>query len=151
MSPTVTIVAGVICFAVVILALTAVLLYARSMLVNSGSVKISINHGEKILEIPAGSTLLNTLANEKIAPYRIRVGKFGPFIEYDVEGEEKSRSLTLPDEVAPADVDLAFIETLKAQMAKADAPLGTDPDTGLSVYARRGRFGTGDFLRAVCE
>ena len=66
MSPTVTIVAGVICFAVVILALTAVLLYARSKLVNSGNVKISINHGEKILEIPAGSTLLNTLANEKI-------------------------------------------------------------------------------------
>jgi Na+-transporting NADH:ubiquinone oxidoreductase subunit F len=66
MSPTITIVAGVICFAVVILALTAVLLYARSKLVNSGSVKISINHGEKILEIPAGSTLLNTLANEKI-------------------------------------------------------------------------------------
>ncbi len=66
MSPTVTIVAGVICFAVVILALTAVLLYARSKLVNSGSVKISINHGEKVLEIPAGSPLLLTLANEKI-------------------------------------------------------------------------------------
>ena len=56
MSPTFTIIAGVICFVFVILVLTAVLLYARSKLVNSGSVKISINHGEKILEIPAANS-----------------------------------------------------------------------------------------------
>ena len=82
-----------------------------------------------------------TLKYEGIEPYRIRLGKFGPFIEYDVDGEEKPRSVTLPEEVGPADVDLAFIETLKAQQARAEAPLGTDPETGKNVYVKKGRFG----------
>jgi DNA topoisomerase-1 len=82
-----------------------------------------------------------TLRNERIKPYRIRVGKFGPFIEYDVEGEEKARIVTLPDDAAPADVNLEFIEALKEEAKKADAPLGVHPETGDNVYVRKGRFG----------
>ncbi len=82
-----------------------------------------------------------TLRNERIKPYRIRVGKFGPFIEYDVEGEEKARIVNLPDDAAPADVNLEFIEQLRADALKAEQPIGIDPDTGLNVYVRKGRFG----------
>ncbi|MEE2788179.1 MAG: type I DNA topoisomerase [Myxococcota bacterium] len=82
-----------------------------------------------------------TFTNEKIDPYRVRLGKFGPFVEFDVEGADKARALTLPEDVAPADVDLPFIEALLSQADKAELPLGTDPDSGLSVYIRRGRFG----------
>ena len=60
-----TILLGVFMFTFVILALVAVLTFAKNKLVASGNVNIVIN-GEKTLEAPAGSTLLNTLANHKI-------------------------------------------------------------------------------------
>ncbi len=62
-----TVLLGVVFFTVVILALVVILLYARGKLVASGAVKITINGGgEHDVETAAGSTLLNTLAAEKI-------------------------------------------------------------------------------------
>ncbi len=52
-------------FLIVILILVAVLLYAKAKLLPSGNVNIDIN-GEKKISVPAGSTLLTTLSNEKI-------------------------------------------------------------------------------------
>ncbi len=82
-----------------------------------------------------------TLGSENIAPFRIRLGRFGPFVEYDIEGQEKPRMLTLPEDVAPADVDMPFIEALLVQADKVDEPLGIDPETQLNVYVKKGRFG----------
>jgi DNA topoisomerase-1 len=105
----------------------------------------SFYHGELQACIELGKDInprsVCTLSYDKIDPYRIRVGKFGPFIEYDVDGEEKARIITLPDDTAPADVSLEFIELLKVQAKKADAPLGLHPDTQQNVYVRKGRFG----------
>jgi len=54
-------------FTFLVLALVMVILAARSQLVSSGEVTISINDDpENSLRIPAGSTLLNTLADNKI-------------------------------------------------------------------------------------
>ena len=49
----------------IVLALTAILLLAKTFLVSSGKVKITIN-GDKIIEVDGGSTLLTTLGNEGI-------------------------------------------------------------------------------------
>lgn len=63
----ITIVMGVIMFCVVVLSLVGVLLAAKWKLVASGDVRILINDDEsKALVTPAGSTLLNTLAANKI-------------------------------------------------------------------------------------
>ncbi len=62
-----TILLGVTTFAVVVVGLTAVLMVAKAKLVNSGDVRIIINEDEdNALVVPAGSNLLNTLANQKI-------------------------------------------------------------------------------------
>jgi len=62
-----TVVMGVAMFCVVILSLVAVLLVAKAKLVASGEVTITINDDpEKALRTPAGGTLLNTLAANKI-------------------------------------------------------------------------------------
>ncbi|WP_346017157.1 NADH:ubiquinone reductase (Na(+)-transporting) subunit F [Pseudenhygromyxa sp. WMMC2535] len=54
-------------FVVMILVLVGVLLLARGQLVNTADVTILINEdADKALQVPAGSTLLNTLANNKI-------------------------------------------------------------------------------------
>ncbi len=55
------IILGVVMFTVVILALVAFILVARSKLVSSGDVTININ-GEKDITVPAGDKLLGTLA-----------------------------------------------------------------------------------------
>ena len=49
----------------IVLSLTAILLLAKTFLVSSGKVKITIN-GDKIIEVDGGSTLLTTLGNEGI-------------------------------------------------------------------------------------
>jgi Na+-transporting NADH:ubiquinone oxidoreductase subunit F len=62
-----TIILGVAVFVLVIVALVLVLMLAKSKLVESGDVTITINDDpEKAITTPAGSTLLNTLAAEKI-------------------------------------------------------------------------------------
>jgi len=55
------IVLGVVMFTVIVLALVAVILSARSKLVNSGDITIDIN-GEKTITVPAGGKLMQTLA-----------------------------------------------------------------------------------------
>ena len=62
-----TILFGVAGFTVVILALVLILMAARAQLVQSGDVKILINGDpDKALTTAAGSTLLNTLADNQI-------------------------------------------------------------------------------------
>ncbi len=55
------VVAASLIFLVIVLVLTIILLLAKSWLVNSGEVAISINEGSKLLHSPAGKSLLATL------------------------------------------------------------------------------------------
>ncbi|ATH08382.1 NADH:ubiquinone reductase (Na(+)-transporting) subunit F [Halobacteriovorax marinus] len=59
------IILGVLMFTAVVLALVLIILFAKSKLVSSGNIKLSIN-GEKTVEIPAGGKLLNALADQKL-------------------------------------------------------------------------------------
>ena len=59
------IVLGVVMFTVIVLALVAIILIAKSKLVPSGNVTISIN-GEKEIVAPVGGKLLNVLADNKL-------------------------------------------------------------------------------------
>ncbi len=60
------IVISVVAFLVVTLLLVGLLLFAKAKLTPSGTVKININNGSKILEVAPGGSLLGTLGNEKI-------------------------------------------------------------------------------------
>jgi DNA topoisomerase-1 len=70
---------------------------------------------------------------------RIRIGRFGPFVQLGEGGP--GRTASLPDDVAPA--DLAVSRALELVRAKAEGPrtLGVDPKTGMNVYVMTGRFG----------
>jgi Na+-transporting NADH:ubiquinone oxidoreductase subunit F len=56
---------GVILFTLIVLGLVSIILMARSRLVSTGDVTITIN-GEKEITVPAGGKLLQTLAAEKL-------------------------------------------------------------------------------------
>ncbi len=67
-------------------------------------------------------------------PVDLRVGRYGPYLEY------RGKRATLPDGIAPDEIDvdraIEIIETAKA----ADEPMGHDA-SGLPVYLKTGRFG----------
>jgi DNA topoisomerase-1 len=65
----------------------------------------------------------------------VRVGKFGPYLERDDERASLAEDTT-PDELT---VDLA-VELLE-RAAEGPQVLGQDPETGLDVIARDGRYG----------
>ena len=63
---TTTILIAIAAFLVITLVLVALLLYAKAKLTSSGEVTIDINNGEKVIRTESGSTLLATLANNKV-------------------------------------------------------------------------------------
>jgi len=67
----------------------------------------------------------------------VRVGRYGPYIEQD----GRRASLPPEDTLAPDELTAEKCAELLAHSARAEAPLGTCPTTGLPVFARNGRFG----------
>ncbi len=61
-----TIIVAIIAFLAVTLLLVGLLLFAKAKLTSSGEVTIDINGGEKVITTESGSTLLATLANNKV-------------------------------------------------------------------------------------
>ena len=57
---------GIVVFLIVILILVGILLFAKAKLTAKGDVKISINNGDRVITIEPGSSLLSTLAGQKI-------------------------------------------------------------------------------------
>jgi DNA topoisomerase-1 len=63
-----------------------------------------------------------------------RVGRYGPYLE---RGEERA---SIPEDLAPDELTMdRAIELLEAP--KGDRVVGEDPQTGLPVYAKAGRYG----------
>lgn len=56
----------IVAFLLVMLALTAMLLFVKAKITPKGKIQIDINHGERIVEVDGGSTLLSTLSNNGI-------------------------------------------------------------------------------------
>ena len=61
-----TIIIAVVTISVVTLILVALLLWIKISLSPKGSVSINVNNGKKVLSVAPGSSLMATLANEKI-------------------------------------------------------------------------------------
>lgn len=64
-----------------------------------------------------------------------RIGRYGPYVE---KGDERA---SIPDDVAPDEVTVAKALELIELQNVGDKIFGTDPDTGLTVYGKTGRFG----------
>ena len=91
---------------------------------------------EPNIEYPAIDIGADPGTNE---PLRVRVGRYGPFIQRGEGGA--GNTATLPKHLPPA--DLTIEKALALLKAKAEGPktLGEDPATGLKVYVQHGRFG----------
>ncbi len=72
-------------------------------------------------------------------PIKVRIGRYGPFIQRGDGGEGNTASL--PDDLPPADVTIEVALQLLSAKAQGPREIGTDPETGQPVYAMNGRFG----------
>lgn len=64
-----------------------------------------------------------------------RIGRYGPYVE---RGEERA---SIPEDLAPDEVTTEKAIDLIARQNAGDKIFGTDPETGLTVYGKTGRFG----------
>lgn len=69
----------------------------------------------------------------------VRVGRYGPYFEKEVDGEKLTASI--PESVAPADVSNEVAEKLIEEKLKGPTSLGMHPEEGLPVYVKNGPFG----------
>jgi len=65
----------------------------------------------------------------------VRVGRFGPYVE---QGERRA---SLPEQLAPDELNLESALEMLDKAAQGEEPLGTCPETGKPVFLRMGRFG----------
>jgi DNA topoisomerase-1 len=72
-------------------------------------------------------------------PIRVRVGRYGPFLQLGEGGPGNTASL--PPNLAPADLNVEKAMTLIRAKAEGPRTLGTHPATGQNVYVIHGRFG----------
>jgi DNA topoisomerase I len=64
----------------------------------------------------------------------VRVGRYGPYLERD------GQRANVPEGTAPDELTPEFAEELLSRPS-GDKILGTDPETGLTIVAKAGRFG----------
>ncbi len=67
----------------------------------------------------------------------VRVGRYGPYLERESTAERAS----LPTDIAPDELTTERAQQLLALGNREDEPLGVDPESGLDVYVKTGRFG----------
>ncbi|WP_062527974.1 type I DNA topoisomerase [Demequina rhizosphaerae] len=69
----------------------------------------------------------------------LRVGKYGPYLEREADGEKQTASV--PDDLAPDELTVAKAEELLASQGGDERVLGQHPASGLDIVAKAGRFG----------
>ena len=72
--------------------------------------------------------------------YEVRVGRFGPFIEYEADGTKTT--LSLPSDICPDMVTSEWIEERISQAQSGEVPIGVHPVHQEPIFMREGRFGT---------
>ena len=70
---------------------------------------------------------------------KVRIGKFGPYIE--VENGSGVVTASLPKDLTPAELDPEQVEVLLRQKTEGPDKLGLHPDTGEPIYVLIGPYG----------
>ncbi|CAM3160841.1 type I DNA topoisomerase [Nocardioides dubius] len=72
----------------------------------------------------------------------LRVGKYGPYLEGpDDDGVEFAKRANVPDDLPPDELTLEKAKELLANPSGEEIVLGADPESGLQIVAKSGRFG----------
>ncbi len=96
-----------------------------------GRVKTALN------EVDARA--ISTIESPAWEPYRVRVGRYGPYVEAEADG--KTMTASLPAEAAPGDLTREDLERFLHEGNIGDVEVATVPGSGEVVLLKRGPFG----------
>ena len=96
----------------------------------------AVKQAQENAEYPLIDVGVDPASGEKV---RVRIGRFGPFLQQGEGGPGKTAGL--PPSQAPADLTIEKAVTLIRLKAAGPRTLGDDPKTGMKVYVINGRFG----------
>lgn len=82
----------------------------------------------KVCSLPVGRS-------DEAVDLQVRIGRYGPFL---TDGTSRC---SVPDSLAPDELTAKMAREMLQRASKPEAPLGHDPDTGLPVYLKHGRYG----------
>lgn len=78
---------------------------------------------------------------DKFPHIEFRIGRFGPYIAGKEEKHSEAIRASIPEDIAPADLDDETLKRLIQQKKDGPPSLGVDPETGLKVFVMNGRYG----------
>jgi DNA topoisomerase I len=108
--------------------------YLRDFFLGDSGLETLVRVGEKGIDPRQASTVqLEGLSAS------VRIGRFGPFVEMNENGDTVTASL--PDGIPPADLSAEQVERLVRDKREGPTSLGAHPETGEPVYVLTGRFG----------
>ncbi|GIX03429.1 MAG: DNA topoisomerase 1 [Planctomycetaceae bacterium] len=108
--------------------------YLREFFLGEQGLQTQVAEREKSIDAREACTL----ELQGLEP-KIRVGKFGPYLELQQNGQVITASL--PPDITPSELTNQLAEQLLKQKQQGPASLGNDPETGLPVFIRKGPFG----------
>jgi DNA topoisomerase I len=82
---------------------------------------------------------ISTVRSPTWEPFLVRVGRYGPYVEGEIDGERKTASI--PEDVAPADLGRTDLERFLREGNTGDVAVGSDATTGEPMLLRRGPYG----------
>ena len=82
---------------------------------------------------------VSTITSPKWNDYVVRVGKYGPYVEGTIDGEHVTTSL--PEGIAPADLDAEDLERFLREGNAEDHLLGVHPEADQPVFLKKGPYG----------
>ena len=103
---------------------------------NHRGLEEAVKQAQETAEYPLIDVGVDPASGEKI---RVRIGRFGPFLQQGEGGPGKTAGL--PPTQAPADLTIEKAVTLIRLKAAGPRTLGVDPKSGMNVYVINGRFG----------
>jgi DNA topoisomerase-1 len=92
----------------------------------------------KVREKEIDSTEAKTVQLKNLEA-KVRIGKYGPFIE--VENGEDVITASIPLDLTPADLNPEQIESILRQKIEGPDKVGIYPDTGEPIYLKTGPYG----------
>ncbi|MGA1495331.1 MAG: topoisomerase C-terminal repeat-containing protein [Rhodothermales bacterium] len=73
-------------------------------------------------------------------PYVVRVGKYGPYVEFGEDDERKVASI--PPDAAPGDIEQADLARFIEEKERGDDILGIHPAHEMPVFVKKGPYGS---------
>lgn len=109
--------------------------YLRNFFNGENGLEARIKEGLDKIDAKA----VSTIQVESWNPYTVRVGKYGPYVEIEIEGERVVASI--PESIAPGDVSTELLKELISDKRKEDVVLGIHPEAEMPILLKKGPFG----------